>query len=63
MGEPCECEQEVVNGVMMAGCTNGTVEMAEPQIVDVDGMTLLGGGPAQRVGGVDKGNEEHEPQT
>ena len=48
---------------MMAGCTNGMVETAEPQIADVDGMTLLGGGPVQRVGGVDEGNEEREPQT
>ena len=62
-GEPCECEQEAANGVVMAGCTNGTVETAEPQIADVDGMTLLGRGPAQRVSGVDKGDEEHEPQT
>ncbi|KIM67352.1 hypothetical protein SCLCIDRAFT_21202 [Scleroderma citrinum Foug A] len=62
-GEPCECEQEAVNGVVMAGCTNGTVETAEPQITDIDGMTLLGGGPAQRVGGVDEGDKEHEPQT
>ena len=63
MGEPCECEQEAANGVVMAGCTNGMVETAEPQIADIDGMTLLGGGPAQRVGGVDEGDEEREPQT
>ena len=47
---------------MTAGCMNGTVEMAKPQIADVNGMTLVGRGPAQRVGGVDEGDEEHEPQ-
>ena len=62
-GEPCECEQEAANGVMTAGCMNGMVETAEPQIADVNGMTLLGRGPAQRVGGVDKGDEERKPQT
>ncbi|KIM50318.1 hypothetical protein SCLCIDRAFT_34417 [Scleroderma citrinum Foug A] len=29
-GEPCECKQEVVESIMMAECTNGMVNTAEP---------------------------------
>ena len=57
-GEPCECEQEAVNGVVTAECTNGMVERAEPTVVDadVDRMALLGGEPAERASGVDEGD-------
>ena len=36
MGEPCECEQEVVNSVVTAGCTNGTAQSANPPELDAD---------------------------
>ena len=66
MGEPCECEQEAVNSVVMAGCTNGTVERAEPTVADadVDGMALLGREPAERARGISEGDEtEREAQS
>ena len=58
-GEPSRCKQEVAESIMMAGCTNWTVEMAEPMDADadVDRMALLGGKPAERASGVDEGNE------
>ena len=63
-GKPCECEQEAVNGVVMAGRTNGMVETAEPTIADVDRTALLGREPVRSAYGVDEGNRmEREPQT
>ena len=58
-GEPSGCKQEVADSVMMAGHTNGTVELAEPTEMDadVDRMTLLGGEPVEKVCGVDEGNQ------
>ena len=58
-GEPSECEQEVVDSVVTTGCTNGTVEMAEPRemVVDVDRTALLGGEPVETACGVDEGDE------
>ena len=49
--------KEAANSVAMARCMNGTVEMAEPTIVDVDRTALLGGEPAERAARVDKGGE------
>ena len=66
MGKPCECEQEAANSVATAGCTNGTVERAEPTVADADvnRMALLGGEPVERASGVDEGDGmECEPQT
>ena len=31
-GEPSRCKQEVADSIVMAGCTNGMVEMSEPLI-------------------------------
>ena len=65
-GEPHGCKQEVADNVVTAGCTNGTVEKAEPQVADadVDRTALLGGEPAERASGVDEGDgTEHEPPT
>ena len=61
-GEPCECKQEVADDVVTAGRMNWTAKTAKPQITDVDGMTLLGGEPAERVSGVDKGDGDCEYQ-
>ena len=57
-GKPSACKQEVADSVMTAGCTNRTVELAEPTKTDtdIDRMTLLGGEPAEKVCGVDEGN-------
>ncbi|KIM54280.1 hypothetical protein SCLCIDRAFT_31227 [Scleroderma citrinum Foug A] len=64
-GEPSGCKQEVAESVVMAGRTNGTVETAEPtEIVDVDGMALLGREPAERARGIGEGDEtEREAQS
>ena len=54
---PYACEQEVVDGVVTAECTNGTAEMAKPtEIADIDRTALLGGELAERACGVDEGN-------
>ena len=57
-GEPSGCKQEAVESVVTAGCMNGTVEKAEPQVVDtdVDRTALLGGELAERASGVDEGD-------
>ena len=63
MGEPCECEQEVANGVVMAGCMNRMAQLAEPtEIVDVDleKAALDGRDLAERVHIVDKGGKERK---
>ena len=65
-GEPCKCKQEVVDSIVMAGCTNGMVELAKPteMVMDVDRTAPLDGEPAEMACGVDEGDEmEHEPQT
>ena len=63
-GEPGECKQEVADSVVTAGRMNQTVEMAEPQITDVDGKAMLGREPAGMVHRVDEGDGmECEPQT
>jgi len=58
-GKPGECKQEVANSVVTAGCTKGMVGMANlPEMdADVDRTALLGGEPAERVCGVDKGDK------
>ncbi|KIM66677.1 hypothetical protein SCLCIDRAFT_21845 [Scleroderma citrinum Foug A] len=56
-GEPCECEQEVANGVVTAGHMNGTAGTAKPIIADVDRTATLGKDLATVACGVDKGNE------
>ena len=58
-GEPCECKQEAANGIVMAGCTNRMVKMANPpEIADVDlEKAALGRKPVERACRVDKGNE------
>ena len=56
-GEPCECEQEVANGVVTAGRTNGTAGMAKPIIADVDRTVTLGKDLATVACGVDEGNK------
>ena len=64
-GEPSGCKQEAAESIVTAGRMNGTVERAEPTVADadIDRMALLGGEPAERASGVDKGNRmEHEPQ-
>ena len=55
-GEPCECEQEVANGVVTAGRTNGTAGTAKPIIADVDRTATLGKDLATAACGVDEGN-------
>ncbi|KIM67355.1 hypothetical protein SCLCIDRAFT_21205 [Scleroderma citrinum Foug A] len=65
-GTPHETQNELQNSlVAMAGCTNGTVERAEPTVADTDvnRMALLGREPAERASGVDEGDGmEREPQ-
>ena len=63
-GEPCECKQEVVDSIVTAGCTNGTVELAEPtKIADVDRTPTLGREPVAEACRVDEGDRtEHKPQ-
>jgi len=58
-GKPGECKQEAANGVVTAGCTKGMVGTANlPETdADVDRTALLGGEPAERVCGVDEGDE------
>ena len=57
-GEPCECEQEVANGVVTARCTKGMAQSANPPEtdVDVDRTPTLDGELAMRDCGVDEGN-------
>ena len=63
-GEPNECKQEAADSVVTAGHMNQMVEMAEPQIVDVDRTALLGGEPAERVHIVNEGDKtERKPQA
>jgi len=59
-GKPCECKQEVVESIVTAECMKGTVRKANPPevITDVNRTALLGGEPAERASGVDKGDEE-----
>ena len=63
-GKPNECKQEVVDSVVMAGCTNGMVRLAEPtKIADVNEKAALGGEPVERARVIDKGDEtEREAQ-
>ena len=56
-GEPCECEQEVANGVVTAGHMNGTAGMAKPIIADVDRTATLGKDLATVACGVDEGDK------
>ena len=58
-GEPSGCKQEVVDSVMTAECTNGTVKLAKPNEsdVDVDGKATLGSEPATVACGVNEGAE------
>ena len=51
-----ECEQEVVESVVMAGHTSRVLKMVE-MIADVNGMALLGREPVERAYGVNKGDE------
>ncbi|KIM59036.1 hypothetical protein SCLCIDRAFT_27615 [Scleroderma citrinum Foug A] len=64
--EPCTCEQEAVESVVMARCMKGTAQSANPPEMDanVDSTTSLGGELAKRVSGVDEGDGmEREPQS
>ena len=63
--EPCTCEQEAVESVVMAGRMNRMVEMAKPNEsdADVDGKATLGRELAGMVHRVDEGGEEREPQA
>ena len=56
-GKPSECEQEVADNVMMAGCTNGIAGMAKPIITDINRTATLGKDLATVACGVDEGNE------
>ena len=59
-GKPHECEQEAAESVVMAEHMSGmpeAVETAEPMVVDVDRMALLGREPAERACGVDNSDE------
>jgi len=65
-GEPNACKQEATDGVVTAELMKGMVEMAEPRetVADVDRTALLGGEPAERVCGVDEGDEtEHDSES
>ena len=65
-GEPSGCKQEVVDSIMMAECTNGTVKLAKPNKsdVDVNGKATLGSEPATVACGVDEGAEtEHDGES
>ena len=57
-GEPNRCKQEAADSIATAGCTNRTVEMAEPEVADtdVDRMALLGRDLAERACRVNKGD-------
>ena len=56
-GEPNECKQEVVDSMVMAGCTNGMVGLAEPtKIVDIDEKAVLGGELVERAHVIDEGD-------
>ena len=64
--EPCVCEQEAAESIVMAECMNGMVQSANlPEaIMDVDRTALLGGKLAERACGVNKGDRmECEPQS
>ena len=57
-GEPCECKQEVANGVVTAGCTNGTAGTAKPIIADVNLEKAAPDGElAERAHRIDEGDE------
>jgi len=63
---PGECKQEGADGVVTAGRTNGTAQSANPPKMDADvnRTALLGGEPAKRASGVDKGDKmEHDSQS
>ena len=64
-GKPSECKQEQAESVVTAGCTNRTVQLANPTETDADvnRTALLGGEPAERVCRVDEGDGEHESQS
>ena len=64
-GEPSRCKQEAADSDVTAGHTNSMAEMAKPtKIADVDRTPMLGGEPATRDCGVDKGNRlEHEGKS
>ena len=55
-GEPNACKQEVVESIMMAGCTNRMAEMAKPTIVDVDRTARPGIELALEACGVNEGD-------
>ena len=58
-GEPSECEQEVVDGVVTAGRTNRTVDTAKPPEVadaDIDRTATLGRDLATEACGIGKGD-------
>ena len=62
-GEPCVCKQEAVDSVVTAGCTNGTVQLAElTEIMDVDleKAALDSRDLVERVHIVDEGGEERK---
>jgi len=58
-GKPSECKQEVAESVVTVGRTKGMVRTANlPEMdTDVDRTALLGGELAERVCGVDEGDE------
>jgi len=67
-GKPSECEREVAESVVIAGCMKGMVGTANlPEMdadVDVDRTALLGREPAERASGVDEGDEtERDSQS
>ena len=59
-GKPSECKREVVESVVTAEHTIGTVETAEPRetIADVNRTALLGRDLAERACGVDEGGRK-----
>ena len=64
-GEPSECKQEEAASIVMAGHMNRLVEMAKPNVTDVDRKALLGEELAERVcHGVNGGDKmECKPQS
>ena len=53
---PYACEQEAVDSVVTAECTNSTAEMAKPTIADVDRTARPGVELASEACGVDEGD-------
>ena len=57
-GEPSGCKQEVVDSIVLAGHANRMVKTAKPtEIMDVNGMALLGREPVERARGIGEGDE------